>query len=217
MGSNTIRIDTKQIERLTVQLKGFEKEVSIAAYHALNRTVDFTVVQVARIVPKEYSIKSSEVKESLKRKKPEKSDLTASVTSTGHTLSFAHFPFTPKTAKRSKRSIFDTAVVVSIIKPKGKIMSKKGFVASTGAKSEEKTQFNVFKRTGKFSITQKGRYRGRFREEIAPIRTLSIPQMITNSGVADKIMDAAQKKLEERLDHEITRAMTELQTKIGGK
>lgn len=205
MGRTTITVDTKQIDRLAAELKGFEKEVAEATYHALNRTVDHVVTQVGRIIPQAYAIKQKEVKDSLKKNKPGKTSLEASVASSGHTLSFAHFPFTPKTAKRSKRSAFDTAVMVTIKKPKGKIISRKGFVASTGAKGEEKTQFNVFRRLGKSRLP------------IAPIRTLSIPQMITNEKVAEQVQQSAQEKLEERIDHEITRIMTSMEKEIRRK
>lgn len=204
MADRTITIDTAPIERLARELKGFEKEVAEATRLALNRTVDYTLTQAARHVSQAYAIKQKEVKDSFSVAKPSKTDLAAKLTSWGHTLSFAHFPFTPKTAKRSRRSVFDTMVTVIIKKPKGKIISKKGFVASTGAKDKEKVQFNVFKRLGKERLP------------IAPIRTLSIPQMITNEQVAGKIQAAAQAKMEERLEHEIIRIMTGMQKNIKG-
>jgi hypothetical protein len=196
--SKEIFIDTKQIDRLTIELKGFEQEVGEATFHALNRTIDHVVTQVGKIVPKSYAIKSSEVKESFKGgiKRPSKNNLEASLTSKGHTLSFAHFPYTPKRPRRGGRSVFQNAVMVTIKKSKGKILSKKGFVASTGAKSVDKTQYNVFMRLGKSRLP------------IAPIRTLSIPQMITNEGIGEQIQDIANKKLSERLEHEIIFRMT---------
>lgn len=199
-----IFVDTKQLDRLTMELKGFEDKVGEAAYHALNRTLDQVITHVGRIVPKSYAIKAREVKESFGRgiKRPTKSDLTASLTSTGHTLSFAHFPYTPKKPKRGKRSVFQSAVMATIIKSKGKVLSRKGFVATTGAKSKDKTQYNVFKRLGKERLP------------IAPIRTLSIPQMITNEDISAQIMKMAQEKMDERLQHEIIRAMTTAATKV---
>ena len=202
MAYTTINIDTKQIERLAKELKGFEKEVAEATYHALNRTVDHVFAQVGKIVPKAYAIKKKDVTETLKKNKPSHSKLEASVTSIGRRLSFAHFPYTPKTPRRSKRSVFDTAVMATIKKSKGKVLSRKGFVASTGAKSAEKTQYNVFKRLGKSRLP------------IAPIRTLSVPQMITNEKVGEQVQQSAQTMLEQRLDHEITRIMTSIDKNI---
>lgn len=204
MANDTVRIDTSQLDRLTNELKGFEKEVAEGARLALNRSIDYTITQTARFVTLNYSIKSADVKKSFDGgiKKPSRSDLTATITSKGHTLSFAHFPYTPKNNKRAKKSIFSSMVMVNIIKSKGKVVSRKGFVASTGATSQDKTQFNVFKRLGKARLP------------IAPIRTLSVPQMITNEKVGPLIQKAAQEKFDERLEHEIIRAMTKIERNV---
>lgn len=209
MGKDTLYFDTKHLDRLTLELKGFEKEVGEAARLAIDRTLDHIVTKVGQTVPKYYAVKSTEVKESFKGgiKKPTKTNLTASVTSVSRRLSFAHFPYTPKTPKRGRKgtkSVFQYAVMVTIKKDKGKVLSRTGFVATTGAKSEDKTQFNVFHRLGK----------NRF--PIAPIRTLSIPQMITNEGIGKIVMESAEQKMKERLEHEIMRQMTTVAKKISG-
>ncbi|RII32848.1 hypothetical protein D2A34_21880 [Clostridium chromiireducens] len=206
MPNVTLSINTKQIDRLANELKEFPREVGEATRLALNRTIDHAITKTGQIVPKFYVIKSAEVKASFKGgiKRPSKSDLSASITSSGPTLSLAHFPYTPKSPKRGGKSIFRNAVMVTIKKSKGKVISKKGFVASTGAKSEDKTQFNVFMRVGNKRLP------------IAPIRTLSIPQMITAEGVDKQIMNAASSKFEERLEHEIVREMTKMDKAIRG-
>lgn len=202
--ANDVFIDTKQINKLTIELKGLENEMAEATYHALNRTLDHVVTQVGRIVPKSYAVKSKEVKESFKGgiKRPSKGKLEASLTSKGRTLSFAHFPYTPKSPRKSKGSIFKNVVMVTIKKSKGKIISRKGFVATTGAKSAEKTQYNVFKRLGDKRLP------------IAPIRTLSIPQMISNEGITEEIQKTANEKLAERIEHEIIYRITSIGDKI---
>lgn len=204
MAINTITIDTKQIDKLTKELQGFEKEVGKATCSALNRTIDHVITKAGQLVTKTYAVKSTEVKESFSSgiKRPSYSNLNASVTSKGHTLSFAHFPYTPKTPRRGQKSVFQSAVMINILKSKGKVLSRKGFVASTGAMDVDKTQFNVFKRLGKSRLP------------IAPIRTLSIPQMITNINVGQEIQKAAEQKLAERLEHEIIRQMTTMQNNI---
>jgi len=206
MGRNSaiIDIDTTQIERLTKELKGYEKEVAEATRLALNRTIDFTITQAGREVSNLYAVKQKEVKDSFNGgiKKPTKTKLEASIMSKGHTLSLAHFPFTPKTAKRGKKSVFQNAVFVKIKKARGSVLVKNGFVGHTGATSAEKTQYNVFMREGKKRLP------------IMPIRTLSIPQMITNDNVGEKISLAASQKLNERLEHEVVRIMTSTQKKV---
>lgn len=195
-----ILIDTKKIETLTIELKGFEKEIGEATYHALNRTLDQVVTQVGRIIPKEYAIKAKEVKATFAGgiKRPTKSNLEASLTSTGHTLSLAHFPHTPSTPSSKKYKVRAT-----IKKGVRKTINSnpKPFVMSTGAKTSDKTQYNIFRREGKQ------------RMPIKVLRTLSIPQMITNEKLTDQIQEFATEKMNERLQHEIERAMTN----IGGK
>ena len=203
MGKGLIQIDTRQIDLLSVELQSFPKQTQTAMYHALKRSLDQTKNEIGRIVPKEYAIKSKEVKESFNGgvNYPTKENLEASLTSTGKRLSFAHFPFTPKTAvRKGKRAV----VKVTIKKSRPKVSSKVGFTASTGAKSEDKVQFNVFRRLGKE------------RFPISPIRTVSIPQMITAEGMEEKIQSFALEKFEQRLEHEMNRAMDRIQDKMKG-
>jgi hypothetical protein len=202
MANGPIFIDTKKIDRLAIELKGFEEEVAESTYHALNRTLDHVVTKVGQIIPKTYAIKASEVKKSFKGgiKKPSKTNLSASLTSKGHTLSIAHFPHTPSTPQGKKGKI-----KVKIKKTDGskEVKTKpKAFLASTGALSEDKIQYNVFRREGKARLP------------IVVLRTLSIPQMITNEGVAEQIQKIATEKLGERLEHEITHRMTSMSKRV---
>lgn len=204
MSKDTIFINTKQIDRLYIELKGFEKEVGAATYNALNRTFDYVITQVGRIVPKEYAVKASDVKESFKggKRMPTQNNLTAALISKGHTLSIAHFPHSPKMPPAKKKKY---AVKVTIKRDGGRKTintDPKPFLMHTGAKSADKVQFNVFRRTGKK------------RFPITVIRTLSIPQMITNERIAQEIQKAADEKLMERLEHEIIFRMTSMSKNV---
>lgn len=199
MPKQDIIIDIKKIDRLTIELKGFEKQVGEATYHALNRTLDYTVTQIGRIVPKYYAIKAKEVKESIAQiKRPTKANLAADIIIKGHRLSFVHFPHSPKIPLKRKYKVKVN------IKHATKTVSTNPlpFIAHTGAKSLDKVQFNIFKREGK----------NRF--PITVLRTLAIPQMITNEEVAELIREKANKKLEERLEHEIILRMTGFRDKV---
>lgn len=196
MAKDNIFVDTKQLNKIAIELKSLEKEVPGAVASALNRTVDHINTNIARMVTQEYAIKVGDVKKTIKKNKASRGELSASLVSKGHTLSFAHFPYTPKKLSRKK-------VKVTIKRSSGKVSSKAGFVAPTGAESEDKIQYNVFKRLGKFKIADKGSHEGEWREMIAPIRTLSVPQMIGNVNIKAQIQEEAQKKLNERIEHEI--------------
>lgn len=204
MTKDPIFIDTKQIERLAIELKGFEAEVATATVSALNRTIDYTVTQVGRIVPKEYAIKASEVKASFKGgiKRPSANSLEASITSTGHTLSLAHFPHSPMVPPSKKRKYAVKATIKRAGGRKPINTEPKPFIMTTGAKSDDKVQFNIFRRLGKARLP------------VTVIRTLSIPQMITNEKVAEQIQKAANEKMAERLEHEIIYRMTSIGKRI---
>ncbi|AYO30251.1 hypothetical protein [Biomaibacter acetigenes] len=217
MPNDSIIVDTKQLDILTMELKGFEKQVGEAAYHALNRTIDHVITQVGRIVPKEYAIKAGDVKETFKGgiKRPSKNDLTTYAVSKGYSLTLAHFPHSPQVPPASGKKY---KVKATIKRGDRRTINTepKPFVAPTGAKSEDedKMQYNIFRRTGTFKIMKKGRYAGKLREAIMPVFTSSIPQMITNEKVKKQIEKVSQEKLDERLEHEIIYRMTSINKKI---
>lgn len=207
MSKDNIFVDTKQLNKIVIGLKGFEKEMPGAVASALNRTVDHINTKLGRIVTQKYAIKTSDVKSTIKKNKAAKGDMSASLVSKGYTLSFAHFPHSPETpiiamvlGVRHEKA----RVKVKIIESKGKIISKSGFIAKTGAKSADKIPYNVFHRLGK----------SRF--PIAPIRTLSVPQMIGNEEVEKQIQNIANEKLNERIEHEINWRLDKIKNQVKG-
>lgn len=205
MSKPNIYLDTKQLDRLTIELKGFEKEVGAATRNALNRTIDHVISKSGQLVSKAYSIKSGDVKKTFSNiKRPSNSNLEASITSKGHLLSLGRFPHSPtrpiKNTKRTKRQ-----VKVQIKRPGGKktvAADPKAFIASTGAKSADKMQYNVFRRVGNSRLP------------IQIVRTLSVPQMITNEKVAEQILESANNMLNQRLEHEIVRQIMNIGKKV---
>jgi hypothetical protein len=210
-GSSTgrfgVTIDVSPLDKLAKELKGFENEIPGAVSSALNRTVQHVYTKIGSIVTENYAVKSQDVKSTMRSNitKASKGKLSASIRSIGHTLSFAHFPHNPQSniiARTMGVQHSKARVRVKILKGKGYVTSKVGFIAKTGAKSADKVQFNVFKRLGKSRLP------------IAPIRTLSIPQMITNKTTEEKITDLANKKLAERIDHEIKYRLDKVQKEM---
>lgn len=217
MSKDNIFVDTKQFERLSIEFKSLGKQMPAAAASALNRTLDYTVTCIGRLVPREYAIKTSEVKASMKggKRKATKTDLSASITSKGHTLSIAHFPHSPSRPRKNAirfgkgRKLIGKGydINVTIKRSKGPQVIRttpKPFIASTGAKSADKTQYNVFRRIGHKRLP------------ITVLRTLSIPQMIGNENLEPEIQEAAQKKLAERIEHEIEWRLNGMQRRIKG-
>lgn len=192
MSKGNIFIDTKQLSSIAIGLRAFEKEMPGAAASALNRTVDFINTKIGKIVTSEYAIKTSDVKKTITKNKARKGDLSASLVSRGHTLSMSHFPFTPKQPGIKKK------VKVKIKKSDGmKVINTdpKAFVQVM------KNSLNVFKRVGPD------------RKPVVLLRTLSIPQMINSENVEKEIQEAADKKLGERIEHEIKYRLNKIKAK----
>jgi hypothetical protein len=196
-----VTIDVSPLNKLAKELKGFEKEIPGAISSALNRTIQHVYTKVGSIVTENYAVKSRDVKDTMKNNitKSSKGKLSASIRSIGHTLSFAHFPYTPRKPGTGRY------VKVKIKKQSGYKEVKtanRPFIATTGARSEDKIQFNVFIREGKA------------RKPIMVLRTLLIPQMITNNTTEEKITELANNKLAERVDHEIKYRLDKIQREM---
>ena len=200
-------IDTRQIDRLAIELRGFEHEIVTASYHAIKRALDSALTVTAREVSKVYNIKAAEVKlpkdattaairnkiVNIRIKKPSMNDLSSSVEYKGRTLTFTHFGITPQ--KKMLPTRVEQPVKVKVMKTGGfkKLLANpKPFVF----KFPTNVKFNVWHRTGRSFY------------QIEPIRTLSVPQMITNAEIQSKISQAIETTFNTRLEHEILRSMT---------
>ncbi len=184
MAKESMIVETKGLNRLAIELKGFEKQIPGAAASALNRTLDFINTRIGRIVAQEYAIKTSDVKKTISKNKARKGEISASLISRGHTLSLSHFPFSPKQPGTSKRYV------------KVKIKKQGGYkTVNTDPKAFVQTMnnsLNVFKRVGPK------------RKPVVVLRTLSIPQMIDNTVVSSQVRQLAVDKLTERITHEVS-------------
>lgn len=181
--ANNIIIDTKELKKVALKLSGVPKQIPGATAAALNRTLTYTITQTTREVTKKYSIKSRDIKKTIKKHKASKSKLNACMESRGSSIALHKFPHTPR--KYSKRS---KAVKVQIIKSKGKK------TINTSPKAFVQTMNNtngIFKRKSKK------------RTPVVILRTISVPQMISNEETMTKIEKLANNKLKERISHEI--------------
>lgn len=182
MSNNQIQIDLTQLNVLSQRLSRFQNEIPGAMASALNRTVDFIYTRIGKIVTEEYVIKTSDVKSTITKKKASKARLTANLKSKGSTLSFSHFRFTPRSSRIKRK------VKIKIKRNDGfktLTINPNAFVQNIGG------TVNVFVRDGA------DRY------PIRSLRTLSVPQMIQNTDVENKIHQDANRKLGERIEHEV--------------
>ncbi|WP_142413064.1 phage tail protein [Hathewaya massiliensis] len=82
MASNVF-IENKSLEKVSIKLEKFPKQIPGAAASALNRTLTFTASQTDKEVRNIYDIKSKEVKKTFKKYKASKSNLYAYLESSG--------------------------------------------------------------------------------------------------------------------------------------
>jgi hypothetical protein len=184
-----LKIDDKELRKAVKKLSAFPKEIPKATNSALNRTITFVNKKIKKGVTNEYSIKSGEVGSTLKVKKSNTSNLSATITSSGHSLSLSHFPANLK-AGWTKGTSLKVKVKKSGYKKVNS--SPTAFVASLSG------NLHIVKR-------QSGKA-----YPIKVLRTLSIPQMISNTKISESVMQEAQVQLEKRVQHEVEYRLSRL-------
>ncbi len=178
-----IYVDVKQLHTLKLEMRILgQEEVPKAISAAVNRTITSTAAQISRVVRETYQVKAGDIKSTIKQKKSNKSDLIGEIVSTGRLLTlYHHFKIAPR--KRTKRKYTVKATI-----KKGQQQSIPG--AFLGSRRATGTP-QVWMREGK------SRY------PIKVLRSLSVPQMISNEKNMDRIQAHAQKVLDERIEHEL--------------
>ena len=184
--------------KMVGSLKGLNKDVEKAISRTMSDCKTRAPAQVTKAVTAVYGIKSSEVSEAGKAAKGgakrvgsiKVSGVTVDsvrLTYKGRRLTPVHFSMTPKQRPEGKKKY---KVKAAIYKGKKKTLGTGVFLAPSGS---EGTAQIPFKRT-----TEK-------RYPIEAIRTVSIPQMITNEGVAEDIQARMDELLAKRLEHQTKR------------
>ena len=192
-----IIVDAKSITRMTIELSKVPKDMPKAASQALNRTVDYLATTTSKEVRKAYAISKSDVDETITKMKSSPSNMKAGIKSRGRTLTlYNHFRISPRQPVLGKKYRVKVAI------KKGKIQTIQTIQKPFIAKANNSTQ--IFKRVGSA------------RKPVVVLRSLSVPQMVSNEETYFKIQKLAGEMLEKRVAHEISRRMDQL-GKVGGK
>ena len=188
-----VEIDAKQLNRIAEELIGFgKKEVTKAMSKALNDTISKTRTDMKRETVAVFAVKSSAVHKSISVKKSYKDRLQARATSTGKAIALIHFPVDPKKPPKKRTN---KLVSVKIKKSDGYKVIKRNpsaFVQKMGK------AINVWAREGK---------------ERFPVKRLhdrAIPQMISNEGVMNNIIESTNKQLDKRVEHHINQTLNKI-------
>lgn len=177
-----IKIDDKELKKAVSKLSNFPKEIPKATSAALNRTITFVTKKVKKEVTSEYSIKSGEVAATFKIKKANSSSLTASISSKGRVLTLSHFPANLKAGWSKSANV---KVKVKRTGYKQVNGEPQPFVASLGG------NLQIVRRKTSKSYP------------IEVLKTLSIPQMISNAKINENVSREASEQLQRRIEHEV--------------
>ena len=176
-----LKIDDKELKKAVSKLSSFPKEIPKATSSALNRTIIFTRKRVNQKVRKEYNIKSGEVSKTLEVKKANPSNLSAIIKSTGHRLTLRRFASNVGSWKKGK----NIKVKIKRSGAKSVNTTPKAFITGLTGNS------HIVKREGKSAYP------------IKVLRTLSVPQMISNKDISKSVMEEANEQLKKRINHEV--------------
>ncbi len=188
-GGIKIKIDygqSKKAQAIVEKMTQYgNKSVNFAFMRAVNRTAAGVKTDISRNIRDKYFIKASDIKQSISLKRAfVGKNSVAEIKSKGKAIPLYFFQVTPKQRTKPRPKIG----VAARVKKGG---SKKKIPGSFIAHSRGRT--GVYIRKGKERI---------------PIKQLygpSIPQMIGNPQIIEKIEKGAINRLEKNLEHELNR------------
>lgn len=180
-----IEFTAEQIDRAERLLGHIPGAAPKAMARAINRATESARTEAARKVRSMYYITQKDVKSTIKVYPASPGDLSALVVSRGNLIALTKFRITPKKPQPKRKS----DIIVRVKRGSGGPV-KKAFVAKM-----KSGHTGVFRRAGK------QRY---------PINQMygpSIPEMIGNPTVTGWVEEKARERLDQRLEHEIKRAL----------
>ena len=147
-----------------------------AVARAVNRALSGARTTVVKAVRERYTVKSKDVRQSLRFKKATKNSLDGELISEGSQLELSHFKVKPRTDTTGNRQ---RKVIAEIIKGSANEV-KRGFIYNT----------QVFRREGRSRLP--------INKQTGP----AVPQMLGQDEVLNKAMETLQKRFASRLQHE---------------
>lgn len=174
-----IIIDTDELEKAMNKFPAFPKQAHGAMNASLNRTISRVVTNITKEVAVDYAVKRGQVKKTIGVKKSNESTLRAEATVTDKRIKMGSFKF------KYEHNRYRSPVSV-------KIKNSGGYVRSTSKPALFQARNQIYHRT-----PNDPKYK------IGWAFTLSIPQMVSNDEVYDRIADDAHKFLLERFEIEL--------------
>ncbi|TQI66736.1 hypothetical protein [Clostridium sp. KNHs216] len=217
MAGNVIYANTRQLDQIAKLLEGYPKDAVRIMNNVLSRTADTVRVEAGRQIPKVFGAPQKEIKSALNSKQRKVKTVmgasgtgSVSVVVLGRPLTitrFQHVPTSPvkKNKGGKKRNV---QPMVKIYSEKGRLplgpvrgtdgKNNKVFLAPVKNGTEERYLFAVRNGPKKYRV----------------LRSLSVPQMVTNEGVGTVIVDKVNEAIMKRLTHELDRTFGNLGTNL---
>jgi hypothetical protein len=192
-----INIDAPDIADIKARLGQFSKRAHVVQYRAVNRTLSSTKTDIAKQVSLRYIIKQKTVKDSLTTIKATSRNPTAFIKSKGNPIPLINFKVDPMEERKIENGNYNPRIYKARVLKHGsrltgisRMFYVKGQLLQRPVGATRRENENI-KNWLKFAF--------------------SVPQMIGNEKVYDKIKETSIKKLKERVDHEIEYELRRLQ------
>ncbi|PAQ15067.1 hypothetical protein CD798_08470 [Bacillaceae bacterium SAOS 7] len=179
----TVEIDREMLNSVINQLGTMEKKAPQVISAALNRAMTNVASNVSKEVRQQYNIKAGDIKDTLEKTRSTKSSLSAVVGSKGNLVPLDRFKVSPRKVSPKRKTPIKVGVKKNGMKPLGS-----AFVGDISG-------IKVIKR------------RNKKRLPIARLFGPSVPQMVGNEVIVEKINQEGQETFYRRLDHEINRIL----------
>jgi len=179
----SVDVDRRLLNDVRDRLGEMSNKAPNVISKSLNRALTNVAANVSKETRKEYNIKAGDVKHTLSKTRASKSALTAIVSSKGNPIPLDKFKVSPRTVQPNRKRAIKIGV------------KKGGMKATLGAFVSDINGIKVFKREGKKRL---------------PINRLygpSVPQMLANEEIRNKINGEGAETFNRRLDYEINRIL----------
>lgn len=182
----------REIKQATISLQYVVKNMPKAFVSAMNRVSTGLRTEAVRKVRETYVIKAGDVRKTIKITKANPARMEMMMVSRGRNIPLIKFRTTP----RQPRSRPPKVLKAQVKKAGGKKPIPGAFVAQMRS-----GHIGVFERSGKRRL---------------PIRELygpAVPSMLSEPGVQEHIEQEAQRRMADRLDHEVNRVLGRFKAK----
>lgn len=173
-----IDFDGNALLKAQEMLKNIPGGMQTATARAINRALQGARAAAVKAIRERYTVRATDIRETLKIKKATKSDLEGSLTSRGTKLDInaSHFKVRPRTDTTGNRQ---RKVVAEIVKG-SPFEVQRGFIYNS----------QVFRREGRTRLP--------IAKQVGP----AVPQMLEQDDVLQRTTEVISERFRERLEHE---------------